>query len=664
MKQLTVLLRDQGTAVYVGKQMQELFAGLAQVQVVTAGPRLQEGSVTGDVVVISRQMEKLKRYVRPGTPVLVAERSVNPDQVRPLFAIPPGSRVLVVNTTRELTEETIRQMELYGVEGLTYYPYYPGIGDYRQDCPYVITFGEMGAVPPGNYRQVTDLHGRALSVEACVLIARALGLYEQLRGRFATEHIRPLIQLTQDLAELHTKYAHTSADLQKIIDRMEDGVLVLDRNMETVFVNPMARNVLGCVEDGTALIRDQVRAHQGQEHFFCRIGAESYYVELLPSPAAGSGSTIVMLRDVKKIERIESSYRQTLGEKGLTAEHSFGDIVYHSEKMEELIQTARGFAAGNSTVFLHGESGSGKELMAQAIHNASPRRNQAFVAVNFASISLSLSESELFGYADGAFTGARRGGKKGLFELAHKGTIFLDEIGDAPIELQKKLLRVLQERKVLPVGGSRMVPVDVRIIAASNQDMEEMVKRGEFREDLYYRLNVLPLHIPPLRQRREDILPLFDVFLRKFGVNKTLPGEMVQEIQGYDWPGNVRELRNAAEYLSNFSVSDPQWSRRLTDLLYPKGRKKEEPTGKEERDAPQSVRAVLELLDRPPYRFSRKEIARDLEEQYGVALTESQVKGLVGRMKEAGLINAVTGRGTFLQSRGRNLLQRYRAGEK
>ncbi|MBU5625570.1 sigma 54-interacting transcriptional regulator [Oscillibacter sp. MSJ-2] len=674
MKRLTILLRDQGTALHTGKQMREIFGEVARVKVVIAGPMVAEGSVDADLVVISRQMEELIRYVRPGTRVLVADRAVNPDQVRRLFALPADSDVLVVNTTRELTEEAIEQMELYEVEGLRYHPYYPGIREYRKNCPYAITFGEMDAVPPGEYRSVTDLHSRLLSMEACVLIARELGLYEQLRGTLTAGNIRPMIRLTQDLAKLHIKYAHTSEDLQKIIALMEDGVLVLDQQMRPIFINPMAEKMLGSGEGRLRALVEELRAHGEDPHFFHRTGSDSYYVERISSSGGRERTTIVMLRDVKKIERIENSYRRALTEKGLAAKYEFKDIIYRSAAMGELIQTAREFARGESTVFLHGESGSGKELLAQAIHNASPRRNGAFVAVNFASISLSLSESELFGYADGAFTGARRGGRKGLFELAHKGTIFLDEIGDAPLELQKKLLRVIQERKVLPVGGSKLIPVDVRIIAASNQDMGALVERREFREDLYYRLNVLPLYLPPLRRRREDILPLFSHFLKEFRVDGgELSRQVRTEIEDYPWPGNVRELRNVAEYVSNFARFDPNWPDRLPGVLHPLShsdgaREAQEGQGtqeaQQETDDPRSVRAVLELLDRPPYRFSRQVLTRELAEEYGLSLSESQVKGLVGRLKDRGLVNAVTGRGTFLQAAGQELLRRWRAREK
>ena len=218
--------------------------------------------------------------------------------------------------------------------------------------------------------------------------------------------------------------------------------------------------------------------------------------------------------------------------------------------MTDLIARGRKLAESESSLLLYGESGTGKELFASAIHNASPRRNGPFLAVNFSALPDDLIESELFGYEEGAFTGAKRGGKVGLFELATQGTLFLDEIGDISPKIQSRLLRVLQEKEVLKVGGTKNIPVDVRVVAATNKDLAAMVKDGTFREDLYYRLKKLYLNLPPLRARREDILPLFHHFLvRKRGAGLELGEDARALLCAYDWPGNVRELESNVEYI-------------------------------------------------------------------------------------------------------------------
>ena len=235
---------------------------------------------------------------------------------------------------------------------------------------------------------------------------------------------------------------------------------------------------------------------------------------------------------------------------GHTARYTFDDIISISPAMERIKKIAEKMAATRSSVLITGESGTGKELFAQAIHNASERKNEPFIALNCAALPENLLESELFGYEDGAFTGARKGGKPGLFESADKGTLFLDEVEGMSPMLQAKLLRVIQEQEVMRVGASQLISIDVRILAATNRDLEELVNEGNFREDLYYRLNTLPVNIPPLRERREDILPLMYHFMKKNNASYHLSQQVCQILKEHPFRGNIRELRNYAEYFA------------------------------------------------------------------------------------------------------------------
>jgi two-component system, NtrC family, response regulator GlrR len=236
----------------------------------------------------------------------------------------------------------------------------------------------------------------------------------------------------------------------------------------------------------------------------------------------------------------------------LEEKYDFANIIARSAKMRSVLDVVIRIAKLDSTVYIHGESGTGKELIAKAIHLASDRRDQAFVALNCAALPETLLESELFGHEKGSFTGAVRS-TRGLFTQAHGGTLFLDEIGDMPIATQSKLLRALQERQFYPVGSDIPIEVDVRVIVATNKDLEEHVKKGLFREDLYYRIHVIPLSLPPLRERKEDIVPLVESFLKKCGQQmkkevKGLTPEALRKLMLHDWPGNVRELENTIEY--------------------------------------------------------------------------------------------------------------------
>lgn len=264
---------------------------------------------------------------------------------------------------------------------------------------------------------------------------------------------------------------------------------------------------------------------------------------------------VATFQDIKTLQATERDIRVKLHEKGLVAKYHLSDILGNSPGIVKARKLARDFAFSQFTVMICGETGTGKEMFAQGIHNASTRKNGPFVAVNCTALNRDLLESELFGYADSSFTGARKGGKPGLFEMAHGGTVFLDEIGDLPLEFQAPLLRVLQEKEVRRVGDDRVIPVDIRVIAATNRDLLRLVKEEKFRRDLYYRLNVLSLTIPPLRQRDNDYLKIARTIYRQVALQQDTEKEksflrIMRACKTYPWPGNVRELTNVVERVS------------------------------------------------------------------------------------------------------------------
>ncbi len=302
--------------------------------------------------------------------------------------------------------------------------------------------------------------------------------------------------------------------------------------------------VIKVLETGIGYNNNEEFYPESKENLHLLVSARPIIIEKKPAGA------VVMFSKMAEARRL--AYRLTDTQHELHFSHIKGESRQIKNLKEKALQVAR----SSSSILITGESGTGKELFARAIHFASPRRDKPLVIVNCGAIPETLLESELFGYEEGAFTGARKGGRPGKFELADGGTIFLDEIGDLPLHLQVKLLHVLQRRQVERVGGSKNIDVDVRIIAATNRNLEEMCASGEFREDLYYRLNVIPLVIPPLRERREDIPELMDHFLNKYNtlLQKQIVDykeETVRVFMAYPWPGNVRELENSIEYAVN-----------------------------------------------------------------------------------------------------------------
>ncbi|EPZ54039.1 sigma-54 interaction domain protein [[Clostridium] sordellii ATCC 9714] len=266
------------------------------------------------------------------------------------------------------------------------------------------------------------------------------------------------------------------------------------------------------------------------------------------------GYTII-LETSSIIDKLDEERRRKKKQNVNSARYTFEDMIGNNQRVLKMINLSKKISKSNSTVLIQGESGTGKEILAQAIHNESTRKNNKFIAINFSALSENLLESELFGYEEGAFTGAKKGGKIGLFKKAHKGTIFLDEIGDAPYHFQTRLLRVLQEREITPVGSCDPIPIDVRVIAATNKDLLEEVKANRFREDLFYRINVMPLYTISLRDRKDDIELLIKYYLRKHKVftpiNKFLDEKVIDYLKEYNWPGNIRELVNIVEFLVN-----------------------------------------------------------------------------------------------------------------
>lgn len=259
---------------------------------------------------------------------------------------------------------------------------------------------------------------------------------------------------------------------------------------------------------------------------------------------------------IRNLSEVQSYASRLMGS---YSKYSFDDIQGNSMALQQIKESLRKAALTDSTILIRGESGTGKELFAHAVHTASYRSGKNFIALNCSAIPESLLESELFGYEEGAFTGAKKGGKPGKFELAKGGTIFLDEIGDMPLHLQSKLLRVLENRVIERVGGIEQIPIDVRIIAATNRNLEEMVENHEFRDDLYYRLSVIPVFIPPLRERKEDIAILIEHFLKKYSNHmgrslQKLDPQVQKMLVHHSWPGNIRELQNTIEYALNMSA--------------------------------------------------------------------------------------------------------------
>ncbi|MFA9441111.1 propionate catabolism operon regulatory protein PrpR [Uliginosibacterium sp. sgz301328] len=407
---------------------------------------------------------------------------------------------------------------------------------------------------------------------------------------YTPESARRAIEEAIELARVRAVERARREQLATLLGHVREGIVAVDAAQQVWLANPAACDLLGAPAQavigrslGDVMPQVDVRDALGKDarpllRRVFSVGARRVIGNIIPiDEQSAQPGALLTLQEAASVERADRDLRRHAHSTPLRAKHALDDLVGVSDAMGRLRALAERFASLDLTVLITGESGTGKELIAQGLHNASARRRGPFVAINCAAMPESLLEAELFGYEEGAFTGASRGGKPGLLEAAHRGSVFLDEIGDMPLALQTRLLRVLQEREVLRVGGREPIPIDVRIVAATHRDLSQRVQDGAFRQDLYYRLNGLRLVVPSLRERIEDLPALIDALVAKHagrhGLQRPdamLLGRFLERTRAYTWPGNVRELENMVERLMA-AASEPDANLRagLLTMLFP-----------------------------------------------------------------------------------------------
>ena len=426
----------------------------------------------------------------------------------------------------------------------------------------------------------------------------------------ALESATQLRRVQVEEAEKQCLFKTQSEMYQAVLDFTHDAILAIDENGRIQVLNPPAERIMGCrAADSVGqpveavlpntLLPDVLESGEKQLDQIMQIHQTLCNTNRIPILVDGQRRGVVAtFQDVKQLQNSEQKIRLKLHEKGLVAKYAFNDILGDSPAIRSTIQIARSYAASRASVLILGETGTGKELFAQSIHNASDRRDGPFVAINCAAVSNSLLESELFGYEAGSFTGASRGGREGVFELAHGGTLFLDEIGEIPRETQVELLRVLQEKEIRRVGGSRVIPVDVRIIAATNKDLLQETVEGRFREDLYYRLDVLDLKLPPLRERGDDVKILGLHLFRQLpgGKDPIMQSQflyLLEQVGPYQWYGNIRELQNFVERANILMRNSGASSVTVSDILRRRAEPAPEPCQETESRDRRAIEAAL-----------------------------------------------------------------------
>lgn len=667
MKRIAVIATDGKFAGFLMQSIQRYMHRYAEFTSYSMAEIEGKETIEEDFILLSAFTiyQKVREKIGSHAEVIILTLALNKRQIQALKKIPEGTRALLVNFDNRSCMHTITCIYDAGIRGLELYPYY-GEGDYDHTVKVAITPDEAQLVP-ADISEVYDIGQSSIDMASLYDLADKLGVYEEFSANEANEAKKEYYQLNSSMDRLLNEKESMTDKLNTLLKLMNEGIIITDSLGRIYMTNDKADRLLAA--------RSRILRGFEISEILPEVDLGSTKEKLIKTPGANlvasavdirSGDEvaghIVTVTDFTEDEEKQHGIRAKLSETSHTARYHFDDILGGSPAITAAVNEARRMADSDAAVMITGESGSGKELFAQSIHNASARRKYNFVAVNCAAIPDNLLESEMFGYEEGSFTGARKGGRMGFFELAHRGTIFLDEIGELPLQLQSKLLRVLEEKKVMRVGSNRNIDIDVRIIAATNQDLFAMMERGEFREDLYYRLNVLPLSIPPLRARREDILPIFYALSKGLNATLQLSPEASAVLENHSWRGNVRELRNVAEYLASKGKKYIE----AEDLPVLHGRSREaaeEPAGErstvidkfllnEGREIDLYHAVLRQLRDslNQGERFGRRKLL-DRVNEYGGAYTEGEVRKALAKLSAYGFARSAKGRGGSMISR-------------
>lgn len=615
------------------------------------------------LVMLDDRALKIKKYVDDTKKIIKINRSIKQKEIYKLFSLPEGIDALVVNDNMQTTLETISNLYSIGINHLNFIPYNKD-KEYK-DIRVAITPGESSLVPD-YIDEIIDLGHRYIDSSTFIQIMAKLKIDDRDITRRLIKYSDEVVSLESGINSTYKKLSIKNEELDSIINLSNIGMVLISTKGEIIICNDSLKRILDIEYDVVGKNIHELESKNIVDIFTIDeasdevIKFKNKYINVnkYTIDSFGKNTGIYFcIQEITYIKKLEQNLSKKLRDKGQIARYNFEDIKTNSISLTNTKELAKKISKSDYTVLITGESGTGKELMAQSIHNESLRRNQPFIAINCAAMPENLLESELFGYEEGAFTGALKGGKKGLFEQAHNGTIFLDEIGDMPMYLQTKLLRVIQENQVMRVGGESIIDIDVRIIAATNRNLLSMIECEKFRSDLYYRINVLPISIPPLRERREDIIMMLKYFMkRKIEISE----DVKRVMESYDWPGNIRELKNTAMYIDIMSSGDMV---ELYDLPHnfiniKKDYSKEIKILKEKVSIEKIIR-VMEIIKE--YNLLNKSIGRnyivnELHDQ-GYTISEGEVRTILSVAKDLNLITAGIGRkGSELTKEGIDVL--------
>ncbi|MFO7815013.1 MAG: sigma 54-interacting transcriptional regulator [Halanaerobiales bacterium] len=659
---ITVLAIDEQVSKFFKSELEKIFSDLFIIEY--RNPEMDVIPVVYDTDLIlytdPEILNILIDKIKCDAPTLMMKRTITKESLNKIREIPAGRKALVANINQYMANETMALLYQLGITDVKFFPFYEVKSDYPEDIEYII-------VPENEpYDFLPDIDAEIILIGNRVFdISNVLDILSILRiDSVRAEKIikRYLIKVPTIWYGFDYGWENRRVLLNQwelLLDELLSGVIITDEGNQIELINYKAKKILKLDKESVTgkdikmlinrltnldfildqkEVKDKLVKVNGKELVFT--------VKTVEFDDQFYGKIIIVSPYREMVATQQKVHKQLIG-KGHYTDYQFADIIGKSNSIKKSKEISRKIARTDSTVLLLGESGTGKELYAGAIHNYSHRSREPFVAINCATLPENLLESELFGYEEGAFTGARKGGKIGLFEQADGGTIFLDEIGDLPLNLQARLLRAIEEKEIMRLGGNSIVTIDTRIIAATNQDLFKLMNQGNFRKDLFYRLNVFQIRVPALTERKDDILRLTKYYLNKWGEHRNLTQDLKVFLNNYNWPGNVRELINTVKYMVTVEEND------LSFINLPDYLKSATNTPKKE----MLLLKRLYCLNEKNKNTGRRSLKKDFKHNY-YDISEMEIRKLLQSLAEKEMVEISKGRaGTSITDYGLNYLK-------
>ncbi|WP_034763213.1 sigma-54 interaction domain-containing protein [Rossellomorea vietnamensis] len=559
-RELILLAGTKETERALKEQLQSVFGELIHITSYACDEGIPT-FFTNELIVYSSSLiepEVLEYIDFDSCTIIKARRTVNYEYIDRIFELPPGKKILYVNDFIETAQEAVATLKRLGIDHVDYIPYSPSGGGDTKQIDIAVSPGEMASIPSSVPKKI-DIGVRLIDLNTIMKIIHHFQLSERLTFDITDRYTRKIIELSQKLGAINRRAKTLNKFLNKVVDGVNDGILAFQEDGEITVFNEVLERMIGITAahaKGKKLSRvfknielnRFLTSEQDEDLEYFTLRQQNVMVYRFRLEA--EGVIVATFKDMEETIEMEKVRKRELQRRGYIAKYTFDSILGNSPLIKDTKLIAEKLAKSELPILIYGETGTGKELFSSAMHNDSSRKNSPYLAVNCSALPEDLLESELFGYEEGAFTGAKKGGKKGLFEQADGGTLFLDEIGDISLKLQARLLRVLQEMEIRRIGGNKNIPVDVRIIAATNKDLHALIIEGTFREDLYHRLKVLSLQLPSLRERSEDIPLLIEHFLgMEHSKITTIDRAVLEAMKKAPWKGNIRELKNTLLYM-------------------------------------------------------------------------------------------------------------------